>query len=153
VSIDLRAVLPLLLPGAIAWAEACSQEAAATGAPLTEAEADTARQVDVQRPDLIRIAMVDKLLLPEDPLLRAAALQTGLLGPHMAGLTLGHSIFIVRGQKTSRLLSHECRHVHQYEAYGSIAAFLPPYLRQIVEAGYENSSYELDAQAHEIRDS
>jgi hypothetical protein len=71
----------------------------------------------------------------------------------MAGLTLGHSIFIVRGQKTSRLLSHECRHVHQYEAYGSIAAFLPPYLRQIVEAGYENSSYELDAQAHEIRDS
>lgn len=149
---DLRAALPLLLPGAIAWAEARAREAAATGVALTEAGADIARRVGVQRPELIRVAVVDTLPLPEDPTLRAAALQTGLLGPRMAAITLGYSVFVVRGQDSLRLLSHEFRHVHQYEAHGSIAAFLPLYLQPIVEVGYDNAPYELDAQAHELRD-
>ena len=150
--IDLRAALPLLLPGAIKWAEAHAREAAATGVALTGCQADIARCVGVQRPELIRVVVVDSLPLPEDPTLRAAALQTGLLGPHMAGLTLGYSVFVVRGHQSVRLLSHEFRHVHQYEAHGSIAAFLPVYLQQIVEVGYDNAPSELDAQAHEIRD-
>ena len=150
--IDLRAALPLLLPGAIAWAEGCAGEAAETGVALTESGADIARGVGVQRPELIRVVVIDSLPLPEDPTLRAAALQTGLLGPHMAGLTLGYSVFVVRGQESVRLLSHEFRHVHQYEAHGSIAAFLPVYLQQIVEVGYANAPFELDAQAHEVRD-
>lgn len=150
--IDLRAALPLLLPGAIAWAEARAREAAATSVALTEAGADIARRVGVQRPELIRVAVVDSLPLPEDPTVRAAALQTGLLGPGMAGLTLGYSVFIVRGQESVRLLSHEFRHVHQYEAHGSIAAFLRVYLQQIVELGYDNAPYELDARAHEQTD-
>jgi hypothetical protein len=49
-----------------------------------------------------------------------------------------------------RLLSHECRHVHQYEAHGSIAAFLPVYLEQIATVGYRNSPLEQDARAHEV---
>ena len=150
--IDLRAALPLLLPGAIAWAEARAGEVAATGVALTEAQADMARRVGVQRPELIRVVVVDSLPLPEDPTLRAAALETGLLGPHMEGLTLGYSVFVVRGHHSLRVLSHEFRHVHQYEAHGSIAAFLPVYLQQIVEVGYDTAPYELDAQAHEIGD-
>ena len=151
VPIDLRAALPRLLPGAIAWAEARAGEAAATGAALTAAWSEIARRVGVQRPELIRVAIVDSVPLPDEPTLRAAALQTGLLGPHMAGLTLGYSVFVVRGQLSVRLLSHEFRHVQQYEAHGSIGAFLPVYLQQIVEVGYDNAPYELDAQAHEVR--
>ena len=150
--IDLRAALPLLLPAAIKWAEARGREAAATGVALTEAQADIARRVGVQRPELIHVMVVDTVPLPEDPSLRDAALQTGLLGPHMAALTLGYSVFVVRGHESLRLLSHEFRHVHQYEAQGSIAAFLPVYLQQIVEVGYDNAPSELDALAHEIRD-
>ncbi len=150
--IDLRGALPQLLPGAIAWAEVRAREAATTGAALTEAASEIARRVGVRRPELIRVAVVDCLPLPDEPALRAAALQTGLLGPHTAGLTLGYSVFVVRGQESVRLLSHEFRHVHQYEAHGSIGAFLPVYLQQIVEVGYENAPYELDAQAHEVRD-
>ena len=149
--IDLRAALPRLLPGAIAWAEARAREAAATGAALTAAWSEIARRVGVQRPELIRVAVVDSVPLPDEPTLRAAALQTGLLGPHVAGLTLGYSVFVVRGHVTERLLSHEFRHVQQYEAHGSIGAFLPVYLQQIVEVGYENAPYELDVQAHEVR--
>lgn len=49
-----------------------------------------------------------------------------------------------------RLASHECRHVVQYEEAGSIAAFLPGYLKQLADVGYENAPYEIDAKAHEF---
>ena len=96
------------------------------------------------------MSYVDEPPLPADPLLRQAALQTGLLGPDMAGLTLGHGIYIRRGCLTALLLSHECRHVHQYEQAGSIAAFLPVYLQQIVRFGYFDAPYEVDGRAHEL---
>ena len=82
--------------------------------------------------------------------MRQAALATGLLGPGMIGLTLGYSIFIVRGYMGRRLVSHECRHVYQYETHGSIAAFLPIYLLQIATVGYVNAPFEQDARAHEL---
>jgi hypothetical protein len=49
-----------------------------------------------------------------------------------------------------RLVSHECRHVYQYETHGSIAAFLPIYLLQIATVGYVNAPFEQDARAHEL---
>jgi hypothetical protein len=94
----------------------------------------------------------DRLPTPEDPILQAAATQAGLLGPGMVGLTLGYSIFICKGHRTRRLVSHELRHVHQYEQHGSIAAFLPVYLSQVLEVGYQNAPLERDARAHEVSD-
>ncbi len=67
----------------------------------------------------------------------------------MVGLTLGHCIYICLGHNSNRLLSHECRHVHQYEIAGSIATYLPNYLQQIVDFGYEDAPFEVDARAHE----
>src|SRR5882724_302954 len=148
---DLRQALPMLLPSAIAWAEARAKKALEVGDPLTVAEQEIARRVGVTRPELVRVEMVSSLPLPDDPTLRDAAVSAGLLGPGMVGLTLGHSVFICRGHKDVRLLSHELRHVHQYEQHGSIANFLPVYLRQVVEVGYGNAPLELDARAHEIR--
>ena len=147
--IDIRKSLPLLLPSAIAWTEQQSQIAAVSGVGLPEGLIAIARAVGVQRPNLIRVAILESLPIPEDPMLRAAALQTGLLGSHMAGLTLGYSVLFCRGYDSVRRLSHEFRHVYQYEVHGSIAAFLPVYLQQIVEYGYENAPFEIDALAHE----
>lgn len=149
---DVRQSLLQLLPGAIAWAEALAREVIDNGISLTRAEEDIARVVGVAKPDLIRIAEVERLPLPEDPALRDAALQTGLLGPNTAGLTLGYAVFICTGHRTRRLLSHEFRHVHQYEQHGSIAAFLPVYLGQIAEYGYRNAPIEQDAREYELRD-
>lgn len=150
---DLRLKLPRLLPRAIAWAEARAKSAEEVGVPLTQQEVEVARAVGVAKPELVRVEIVgDRLPMPEDPELRAAAVQAGLLGPGMVGMTLGHSIFICRGHKTRRLLSHELRHVHQYEKCGSIAAFLPVYLMQIIEKGYSDAEFERDARAHELRD-
>ena len=65
---------------------------------------------------------------------------------------LGHSIFVRAGHETARLLSHELRHVYQYERAGSIAGFLPTYLQQIIEVGYAACPLERDARGHEVTD-
>lgn len=92
---------------------------------------------------------VQALPLPEDDELRQAGLRTGLLGPTIVGLTLGHGIFILAGHKTARLLSHELRHVFQYEQADSIANFLSAYLEQIVSFGYDKAPLEIDARNHQ----
>jgi len=150
--LDFRAVLPSLMPKAIAWAE--TQYAAITlaGQPLNDADRSLAQSVGVARPEMIRVLEVPALALPEDPELAQAAVASGLLGPAMAGLTLGYGVFIRRGHRSVRLLSHEFRHVHQYEQAGSIARFLALYLQQIVAVGYNDAQFERDARAHEKRD-
>ena len=148
-TMDLVANLPVLLPKAIAWAESEAAAVAKTGQPLNATAQGVARRVGVSRPELIRLSITDSLPMPRDPALHEAAVQTGLLGPHMAGLTLGYSVFVRRGHNTWRLLSHEFRHVFQYERAGSIAAFLPVYLQQIVQLGYASCPLEMDARAHE----
>ena len=149
---NLQDALPRLLPKAIAWAEEQARLVASSGRALTHREQEVARGVGVAQPERIRVALVDALPLPEDPVLRAAALEAGLLGPGMVGLTLGYSVFISKVHETLRLLSHEFRHVYQYEQAGSIAALLPGYLQQVVQLGYANTAFEKDAQAHERAD-
>jgi len=151
--VDLRALLPGLLPRAIAWAEERAAKATEVGTPLNASELEIARAVGVAKPERVRVEIVgDSLPMPDDPILRAAAVQAGLMGPGMVGLTLGYAIFICRGHKTRRLLSHELRHVHQYEQHGLIAGFLPIYLKQVIEVGYRDAPFERDAREHELRD-
>ena len=146
---DLRAALPLLMPKAIEWAQEEESHASVTGRALTTDEITLARKVGVVNAELIRIQSCDRLPMPQDSSLQAAAVQTGLLGPGMIGLTLGYSVFICRGHETRRLLAHEFRHVCQYEQNGSISGFLPIYLQQIVTVGYRDAPLEIDARAHE----
>lgn len=146
----LRATLPLLLPRAIAWAEALSEQVLRTGQPLDEGLGALAREVGVARPGEIRIQEMARVPLPDDPLLQQAMAAIGFLGQGMAGLTLGHAVIVTPGLgRRTRLLSHEFRHVHQYEQAGSLAAFLETYLEQIVTFGYVGAPLERDARAHE----
>ena len=147
----LREALPGLVPLAIDWARRVSTEAVENGRGLGAAGETIARRVGVTRPEDVRVVVCEEMPSPEDPSLRAAALEAGMLGPDMAGLTLGHAIFIRDGHMSARLLSHELRHVAQYEAAGSIEAFLPAYLEQILDYGYEGAPFEVDARNHELR--
>jgi hypothetical protein len=146
---DLTAVLPRLLPHAIAWVQTQETAILTTGRALTDVESRLAVAVGVQNPDRVRIQIVTQIPAPAHPELRAIASQTGLIGPHTGGITLGYGIYIREGHVTSRLVSHELRHVHQYETAGSIAAFLGMYLEQIASVGYERAPLELDATRHE----
>ena len=147
---NLAALLPPLLPRAIEWANARSNHILANGEPLDSTGLQLAAAVGVVNAAAVRVLSVAELPLPGDPDLRSVALQTGLLGPGMIGLTLGYGIYVRDGYADERLLSHECRHVYQYEIAGSIEEFLPVYLQQVVTCGYHNAPFELDARAHEI---
>jgi hypothetical protein len=144
-------VLAPVLPLAVAWAEERAGAAAVSGAPLDERGLALARAAEVRRPERVRVVTCAALPEPEDPALRAAAREAGLLDPRREGLTLGHAIFVRRGSLAPRLLSHELRHVYQYEEAGSIAAFLAVYLRQVLEHGYDEAPLEADARRHERR--
>ena len=149
---DLHYELQSLLPMAIKWAEEHSEKIHKEGIPLSVKQIDIAKKVGVNNPEKVRILEVSVLPLPTDPKLNEAATQIGFLSETMKGLTLGHSIYICDGYNTTRLLSHELRHVYQYETFRSIPEFLVEYLKQIVLVGYENSLLEQDAKKHEIHD-
>lgn len=140
-----------LAPRAIAWAQQQSAAVARTGVALTPAQRELARSVGVRNPERIRLLVVDRFPLPQDSDVRAAARRIGLARPTIVGLTLGHSVMVRRGyEKDSRLLSHEFRHVSQYETRGGIAPFLAQHLQDLERFGYEDSPFEVDARAHEV---
>lgn len=141
-----------MLPRAIEWAKTVSAQIEQNGITLNERGLNLARAVGVSHPERIRLAIVSALPVPPDPALAQAAISVGLLGPNSLGITLGYSVIVKHGYQSPRLLSHEFRHVHQYEQGGGLHAMIPVYLGQIVEFGYENSPMEVDARAHE-RDS
>ncbi len=148
--VNLELLLPLLLPRAIDWVKSQSDRILETGDPLDDTGIRLARAVGVSQPEKIRLCAVSALPLPDDPELRSVALETGLLGPGMIGVTFGYGIYVCDGHVSNRLISHECRHVYQYEQAGSIDAFLPVYLRQIATVGYYDAPYEVDARQHEL---
>lgn len=148
--VDLESLLPTLLPRAIEWVKVQSSSILKSGSPLNDLGIRLAQAVGVSHPDRIRVSVVQSLPLPDDPELRYVALETGLLGPEMIGITFGYGIYVCDGQVTNRLISHECRHVHQYEEAGSIDAFLPIYLQQIATVGYHDAPFEIDARQHEL---
>ena len=144
----LATVLPRLLPAAIAWAGQAAAAGAAEGLPLDESGRALAARVGVRDAARVRVHEVDAMPAPPGDLGRIAeALQ--FLGPGTQGLTLDHTVFILRGRLSRELLAHELRHVHQVEVAGSLAAFLAEYLRQFAGVGYWNAPYEVDARAHE----
>lgn len=145
-----RAELTRQLPRALAWAERLAAETAARGVPLATAGRRLAAAVGVQRPELIRIVELGELPLPADAALREAARRCGFPPAGWVALTLGYGILILTGQSSSRLLSHECRHVYQYETAGSIRAFLSQYLDELVNHGYRHAPLEIDARRFEL---
>ncbi len=132
------------------WVSQQQEIILASGASLTSEQIVIASQVGVLRPEKIRILPVARISPPDDPLLRKVAEEMNFLGPDAIGLTLGYGIYLREGYITDRLLSHEFRHVQQYEVAGSVQVFIAEYIQQIFQHGYYDSPYEVDARAHEI---
>lgn len=133
----------------MAWAEQQSEQIRRFGEPLTEDELGLASRMGVANPRLIRVLTVEEVPRPEDPALLAFAESVGFLDQEPNGLTLGYGIFLRRGTRANRLVSHECRHVFQYEQLRSIENFLRAYLSQILRFGYRKAPLEEDAYANE----
>lgn len=137
------------LVAATHWVEQQQQVIFKHGRLLTADEQQLAAMVGVTNPERVYLYEVPTILRPEEPELAALCEQFGFLTQDTIGLTLGYGIYIKQGYCSTRLLSHELRHVHQYEQAGSIAAFLSRYIADIMQFGYVNAPYEIDARAHE----
>ncbi|MGE5385951.1 MAG: hypothetical protein ACM3SV_08685 [Betaproteobacteria bacterium] len=148
-SFDLVARLSHIIEKAVSWAEAESSRILSEGQPLDARMIALAESVGVANAENIRILEVPHLPMPDDEELQQASFATGLLGGRTDGLSLGYGIVLRQGHGTTRLLSHEFRHVHQFEQAGSMAAFLGEYIPQIIQCGYAGAALERDACAHE----
>jgi hypothetical protein len=149
---ELASQLPIMTPRIVDWAEDHAAGVLRSGSVAPAELQALARKVGVREPSRIRIAVVDRIPLPEDGALKLAAGQVGLSQSSAAGMTLGYAVIIHRGyERDLRLLSHEFRHVAQYEESGGIRAFLAIHLPHLLQFGYEDSPFEVDARAHEAR--
>lgn len=142
--------MQILMAKAIEWAEQQASVIAANGKPLAGDELMMVHKAGVVRPELIRIMPVAIVPLPDDPLLRQWAKQLGVFGHGAIGLTIGYGIYIREGCRSLQVLSHEFRHVYQFEQAGSVAVGVQRYLEQLIEFGYHNAPLELDARSHEM---
>lgn len=135
---------------ACVWGEQQQEYITKHGAKLNSHQIALAARVGVKQPERIRISAVDKIPSPSDERLKRLAEEMNFLGPGTLGITLGYCIYIREGYLDDRLLSHEFRHVYQYEVSGSIRVFIAEYLQQLIQYGYDLSPYEIDARAHEM---
>lgn len=135
-----------LLPLAVEWAASQEKYILAHGQPLTKQGIDDAKQMGVSFPHQIRLLQVEKVPIPENPLLFEAAKTTGLISPHTGGMAIRYGIFIRHDCWNERaLIAHECVHTGQYERLGGIEAFLKQYLKECIEIGYPEAPLEQEA--------
>ena len=139
-----------MLSQVIQWAKAQRQIIQDNGVELSDNGMDLARSVGVEKPDMIRVMLVERIPLEDTPFIYNLAKSTGMLTGKLMGMTFGHAIYIVRGSESSRLYSHEFRHVHQYENFGSIEASMEEYLHQVLTFSYDKAPLELDAKKFEV---
>ena len=162
------------------WAERVVSEA--EGQPLNAPQTEIAKRVGIKNPENVRIVLCEKLPAPDDSEIREAYFRADFFSlavaltighviwvkrsenkPPVAGLINAGStsrydldrIWLNRqaDNQISRLvLSHELRHVQQYEAVGSIALCTAKMLHELSRAGYVDSRYERDARNYELAD-
>jgi hypothetical protein len=138
--------LPLIVPAAARWVGSQETALCAAGEILTQEQISDAREVDVLRPENIRLKFVDSIPVPGDGFLRRLGKITGLLRGETAGITLRYGIYIRKEYRGDReLYVHEFVHVAQYERFGSIDAFLRDYLKECLDPGYPWGPLEQEA--------
>lgn len=142
--------LEQILEKTILWAEEQSNFILENGTALNDSEIELAKKVGVKQPELVRIFEIDTIPAPLDPELKKLTEITGLFNPNLAGITFYYGIYIKKGERNNRLVSHELRHVYQHEKIGSMKEFLREYIRQLLSTGYENAPLELDAKNSEM---
>ena len=118
-----------LLPRACAWARAQEDFILARGTPLDPRYAADACRVGVRNPDRIRVLVVDRILLPDDEELAAAARRTQIITPASRAVALGYGIILRADVWGNReLVLHQLVHVAQCERSGNLESFVCHYL-------------------------
>lgn len=118
-----------LLPAAYDWAKTQEDFVLARGVPLTTRQADDARRAGVEDCSRVRVLVVDRIPLPENPELAEAARLTQIIPDDSRGVALGYAVIIRADCWSDReLLVHNFVHVAQCERSGGLQAWVKKYL-------------------------
>jgi hypothetical protein len=141
-----REEFKVLLPLACAWAVEQESLILRNGVPLSPAQANDARNLNVLHSEKVRLLKVARNPIPENPALRDAADAIQLISPHTGGLALRYGIFIRADcWDDRRLVFHELVHTSQYERLGGFQEFLRQYLFECITVGYPAAPMEQEA--------
>ena len=138
-------LLGIVMPIALRWCERQQRAVLTSGQPLTRVEVEIAKRVGVFHPERIRIKLCEKIPRPTDSILSTLSKLVGYEWSNFAGLTLGYGIYIRKDAFSLELISHEFRHVRQFEQAGSLTAFLTQYITEVLTYGYWNAPLEVEA--------
>jgi hypothetical protein len=99
------------------------------GAPLSARQSEDARLAGVQDPDRVRLLVVDRIPLPDNPALAEAARRAQIITDASRAIAIGHGIIIRADRWQDReLLLHQLVHVAQCERAGGLELFVEQYL-------------------------
>lgn len=118
-----------LLPLAYQWAQAQEQFVLARGAPLSPRHTSDARSAGVQDCSRVKVLVVDRIPLPDDPTLAEAARRTGIITHDTRCIGFGHAVIIRADSWNDReLLLHNLVHIAQCERSGGLEQWVRQYL-------------------------
>jgi len=118
-----------LLPVAYDWAKKQEEFVLAHGRPLGTTQAWDAKLAGVQDPGRIRVLVVDRILLPEDPKLAEAACRSRIITEDTRCMGFGRAL-IIRGDAWNdrELILHNLVHIAQCERAGGLENWVRHYL-------------------------
>lgn len=142
------------LPFACEWAKAQEDLILASGIPLKRQQLADAERAGVQKPAKVRILVVDRIPLPEQPKIADMARRAQILTTASRGITIGYGIMIRADAWSDReLLVHNLVHVAQHEKNGNLEQTIREYVLNRCQCPkFTMGSLEEEARrlAHEI---
>lgn len=111
------------------WAKEQEAYILTHGASLSPRQLADASLVGVQEPARIRVMVVDRIPLPDDPELNEATRRAQIITDASRGVAIGYGIIIRADNWQDReLLLHQLVHVAQCERSGGLESFVAEYL-------------------------
>ena len=116
-------------PLAYQWAAQQEAYILKHGAPLAPQQIDDARRAGVHDSARVRVLVVGRIPLPDDPELADATRRAQIITDASRGVAIGHGIIIRADSWQNReLLLHQLVHVAQCERSGGLEPFVAEYL-------------------------
>jgi hypothetical protein len=124
-----RETFESLLPLAYQWAKAQEDFVLASGNPLGPRHAHDAKLAGVQDSARVRVLVVDRIPLPENPELAEASKRIGIITQDTRCAGFGHALIIrVDAWNDRELILHNLVHIAQCERCGGLAEWVRQYL-------------------------
>ena len=118
-----------LLPIAYQWAKAQEEFVLARGNPLGPRLAHDAHLVGVRDGARVRVLVVDRIALPENPELAKASKRIGIITEDTRCAGFGHALIIrVDAWNDRELILHNLVHIAQCERCGGLEQWVHQYL-------------------------